>query len=122
MVFDNNPSLNCVTPCQISLTPGRHTLVATLAGHRQEQRILQVEEKKPTSLAVEMTAKQGFLTVESKIAGSPVFVNGKTTGRVTPASLTLDEGEYEIGVEIGGALKTQHVTVKDGGLMKVSIE
>jgi hypothetical protein len=122
VVFDNNPSLTCVAPCQIALTPGRHTLVATLAGHRMSQKIVTVEERKASSVSIEMVAKQGFVTVESKTAGSPIFVNGKRTDRVTPANLTLAEGEYEIGVEVDGAMKAQTVAVKDGGLMKVSLE
>jgi hypothetical protein len=122
VVFDNNPAVTCVAPCQIPLTPGRHTLVATLAGHRMAQKIVTVEEKKASSIAIEMVAKQGFLTVESKTPGSPIFVNGKKTDRVTPANLTLDEGEYEIGVEVDGVLKSQSVSVKDGNLMKVSLE
>jgi tetratricopeptide (TPR) repeat protein len=122
VVFDNNPSVTCVAPCQIGLTPGRHTLVATLAGHRMAQKIVTVEDKKASSIVIEMVAKQGFLTVESKTPGQAIFVNGKKTERVTPANLTLDEGEYEIGVEVDGVLKTQSVTVKDGNLMKVSLE
>ncbi len=49
-------------------------------------------------------------------------MNGKKTDRVTPASLTLDEGVYEIGVEVDGVMKSQSVSVKDGNLMKVSLE
>jgi len=122
VVFDNNPALTCVAPCQISLTPGRHTLVATLAGHRVTQKIVNVEEKKPSSVAIEMVAKQGFLTVESKTTGSPIFINGKKTDRVTPANLTLAEGEYTVGIEIDGVLKTQTVAVNDGNLMKIGLE
>lgn len=122
VVFDNNPAVTCVAPCQIGLTPGRHTLVATLAGHRLAQKIVTVEERKASSIAIEMVAKQGFLTVESKVSGSPIFVNGKKTDRVTPANLTLDEGVYEIGVEVDGVVKSQSVSVKDGNLMKVGLE
>jgi tetratricopeptide (TPR) repeat protein len=122
VVFDNNPAVTCVAPCQIGLTPGRHTLIATLAGHRMAQKIVTIEDKKASSIVIEMVAKQGFLTVESKTPGLPIFVNGKKTERVTPANLTLDEGEYEVGVEVDGVLKTQSVSVKDGNLMKVSLE
>jgi tetratricopeptide (TPR) repeat protein len=122
VVFDNTPSLSCVAPCQIPLTPGRHTLVATLAGRRDAQRIVTVEERKASSVAIEMVAKQGYLTVESKTAGSPIFVNGKRTQSVTPANLTLAEGEYVIGVEVDGVLKTETVAMKDGDLKKISLE
>jgi hypothetical protein len=122
VVFDNNPAIACVTPCRISLTPGRHVLAATLAGHRDAQKILQVDERKPSPVAIEMVAKQGFLTVESKTPGASIYVNGKRTDRVTPANLTLDEGDYDIGVEIDGAVKSEKVAVKDGGLQRVTIE
>jgi hypothetical protein len=122
VVFDNNPAVTCVAPCQIGLTPGRHFLDATLAGYRLTKKIFNVEDKKATSIAIEMVAKQGFLSVESKTPGLPIFVNGKKTDRVTPANLTLSEGEYEIGVEVDGVLKTQSVSVKDGTMMKVPVE
>jgi hypothetical protein len=122
VVFDSNPAIACVAPCQVLLTAGRHTLVATLAGHRMAQKIVTVEDKKASSIAIEMVAKQGFLTVESKTAGSPIFVNGKKTDHVTPANLTLDEGVYEISVEVDGALKSQSVSVKDGTLLRVTLE
>ena len=122
VVFDNNPAITCVAPCQIGLTPGRHFLDATLAGYRLTKKIFNVEDKKATSIAIEMVAKQGFLSVESKTPGLPIFVNGKKTDRVTPANLTLSEGEYEIGVEVDGVLKTQSVSVKDGTMMKVPVE
>jgi len=97
-------------------------LVATLAGRRDAQRIVTVEERKASSVAIEMVAKQGYLTVESKTAGSPIFVNGKRTQSVTPANLTLAEGEYVIGVEVDGVLKTDTVAMKDGDLKKISLE
>jgi hypothetical protein len=122
VVFDYDPSITCVAPCQIALTPGRHRLVATLEGHREALKILTVDEKKATSVVVDMVAKEGILTVESKPAGLPIFVNGKKTDRVTNATLTLMEGVYEIGVEVDGVLKTQTVSVKDGTLMKVPLE
>ncbi len=34
VVIDNDASLTCTTPCNLSLPPGRHTLVATLDGYR----------------------------------------------------------------------------------------
>jgi len=121
-IFDDNPTVTCAAPCQISLTAGRHTLVATLAGYRMAKKIVQVEEKKATSVMIEMVAKQGFVTVESATPGSPVFLNGRNTGRLTPATLPLNEGEYEVAVEVDGSLKTQKTTVKDGDFLKVSLK
>jgi hypothetical protein len=122
VVFDNDPSISCVAPCQIALAPGRHTLNATLAGHRVAQKIVTVDDKKASSVTVDMVAKEGWLTVESQIAGSPVFVNGKKTENLTPARLKLAEGEYVIGVEVEGVLKTQTVVMKDTSLMRISLE
>jgi len=119
VVFDDNPSLTCVTPCEIPLAAGRHTFKATMAGHRDVLKIFNVDKKlAPIEIALE--TKRGSLLVESAIAGSAIFLNGKKTDRVTPAQLTLDEGEWEVGVDVGGTMSVQKVPVKDGGLLKVT--
>jgi hypothetical protein len=68
---------------------------------------------------VSLDAKLGFVTVESKIAGLPIYVNGQKTDYLTPGRLKLREGVYKVSVEIDGNMVTQEVTVQDGALIKI---
>jgi tetratricopeptide (TPR) repeat protein len=118
VVFDKSPSLSCTTPCRLPLAPGRHTLLATLAGYRDALRIPTVD-KNAAPVEVTLEAKRGSLTVVSQIPGAAVFLNGKMTDKQTPASFTLGEGDYEVGVQVDGEMVVKKVSIKDSALVRV---
>ena len=66
-----------------------------------------------------MQAKTGTIYVTTPVAGARIYVDGKITGQATPANVVLGEGQHEIGVEAGGAMQKETVTVKDGDLKKL---
>jgi len=119
ITFDkDDPNLTprtCIAPCEVALTPGRHTLRATLSGYRGAARIVEVERDRQTVI-VELDAKRGSIWVDSNPVGLALSLNGKSTGKVTPARLLLDEGEYDLSVEIGGNPVIQKVSIQDGSL------
>jgi len=113
-------TVNCVAPCQAPLAPGRHTLHATLAGYRDAYRIFSVERDKAASaIEVSLDAKRGWLNVESEIPGAPVFLDGHNTGKRTPARFTLNEGTYEVGVDIDGRRSAQKITITDSDVVRL---
>jgi len=121
VTFDNYNNLNCTAPCQISLGVGPHTWRATHDGFRDDLGFYNIEKgKKPLPVNVTLDAKLGFVTVESKIAGLPIFLNGQKTEYLTPSRIKLREGLYKVSVEIDGNMVTQEVNMRDGALMKVS--
>jgi hypothetical protein len=119
IVFDDVSSLNCTTPCRMPLAPGRHTLLATLAGYQDALKVWTVD-KSASPVELTLVAKQGALTVESETPGAAVFLNGKKTDQQTPAQFTLAEGDYEVSIAVGGEMVVKHVAIKDGGLYRVS--
>jgi tetratricopeptide (TPR) repeat protein len=120
VAFDDHDSLQCTTPCQIFLAAGRHTWRATLSGYRDGLGVFTIEKgKKPSSVKVSLDAKVGFVTVESNIAGQPIFLNGQKTDYLTPSRLKLPEGVYKVSVEIDGKIAMQEVSVRDGAFIKV---
>lgn len=112
-------TLNCVAPCQPALTPGRHTLLATLAGYRDARRIFYVEKDKGAPVDVTLDAKSGWLNVESEIPGAPVFLDGVKTDKRTPARFTLSEGTHEVAVEVDARRSVKTVTITDNGLARL---
>lgn len=123
IVFDDiagasSPLTTCTTPCTVTLTPGRHSLRAGLAGYKEAHRIFEVSRKSPPVL-VDLDAKRGNVSIESSPAGLPIFVNSKGSGKNTPATLVLDEGEYEIRVGTGDDSLVKKVSVRDGAMLRV---
>ena len=111
VLVDGDPALRCLAPCELRLAPGRHSLLATLAGHHDEPRIFNVDKGKPLSMDLQLRAKMGYVKVETEAPGVAIYVNGKPAGKVTPAQLPLAEGQYEVGVEIDGQMRTAKVSV-----------
>jgi tetratricopeptide (TPR) repeat protein len=121
VTFGDDGNLNCTAPCQVALSAGRHPWRATLSGYRDTLGVFNIERgKKPPAVVVSLEAKRGFVSVESKIAGLPIFLNGRKTDNRTPTNLKLMEGGYQVAVEIDGKLATQDISVHDGALMKVT--
>jgi tetratricopeptide (TPR) repeat protein len=114
VLVDGDPALRCLAPCEFRLPPGRHSLLATLAGHHDEPRIFNVDKSKPFSMDVPMRAKMGYVKVETETPGMAIYLNGKPAGKVTPAQLPLPEGPYDVAVEIDGQMRTAKVSVMDG--------
>ena len=66
------------------------------------------------SLASAAYAANGSLKVTSFPSGAEVWVDGEDTGKVTPMSLSLSEGEHEVTVQIpniGWNPNTRTVTI-----------
>ena len=121
MVFvDDSSQLTCRTPCEIPLAADRHTLKSTVSGRRDILRIFEVVKGGNSPMELSFEAKQGTVLVQSDPAGARIYLNGAQTARITPDSLVLGEGQYEIGVEAGGSVATKPVTVKDGDLLRLS--
>jgi tetratricopeptide (TPR) repeat protein len=103
----------CVTPCEPPLAPGRHTLLAKLAGYRDFFQILNVEKGKASAFDLALDPKRGSVKVVTEIPGAPIFLDGKETGKRTPAVLPLNEGTYEVGVEVDGVRRVKKVEITD---------
>jgi tetratricopeptide (TPR) repeat protein len=108
VVFDSDSALSCKTPCNLPLSAERHTYVATLPGYRDWLGIVDAG-RKSDPINLDLEARSGQLMIVSNTPGAhfPIFLNGKSTGQQTPFKFTLDEGEYDIGVEIEGQMVVQ---------------
>jgi tetratricopeptide (TPR) repeat protein len=110
----------CVSPCATNLSAGRHTLFVTLAGYRERRKIFDVERSKlPPPVELTLEAKHGSLTVSSDVPGAPIFLNGEKTGKITPASFPLNEGSYEVAVEIAAKRSVKRVHIMDDSFAQV---
>ncbi|MGB9605958.1 MAG: serine/threonine-protein kinase, partial [Bryobacteraceae bacterium] len=117
VVFDGNPATKCTSPCTVALTPGRHTLAATLPGYRPEMRILEMTA--PRELFIPMSQQTGTVRIESEPPGAQILINGQPRPETTPATLVLPAGKYQVEVRKNGSRDQQAIEVKDGALLRV---
>jgi len=94
-----------VTPFDLAgLAAGAHTIVVSKSGYGQETRTVEVSAGSKSSLAVHLTALNSIMNVASEPPGASIFVDGKDTGHVTPAQITIEKGAHTVLVRKAGYL------------------
>jgi serine/threonine protein kinase len=112
--MDGRSDAECRTPCTLDAAPGRHSLAVVLPGHQVEHREFDVGSSPLELPAVVLRAPGGTLLISSVPSGAAILVNGQSTGKTTPAQLTLSPGSYRITVEHDGKQVSQVVQVRSG--------
>jgi hypothetical protein len=93
------------TPLMIgSLASGTYKITVSKPGFAPEVRSVQVAAGNRTSIDFKLTPLKGSVTVTGSPAGASVFINGKDTGKVTPAEFMLDPAVQNIVVRKAGFL------------------
>ena len=87
-----------------ALPPGTYKLTVSKLGYAPDTRSVQVNAGERAGLDVRLTAVKGFLNVAGSPAGASVLINGKDTGRVTPAALMLDPAVHNVVLRKSGYL------------------
>jgi serine/threonine-protein kinase len=120
-MLDGRTDAVCTTPCTLDALAGRHSITLKLAGHQTEQREFSVGSGPLELPIVVLRAPSGVLMLTSTPSGAAVLVNGRQTGKTTPAQLSLPPGNYRITVERDGLQTTQNVEVHGGmSYLKIS--
>ena len=105
--LDGN-TLAFLTPYTIAALPaGEHTVTLTKAGFAVERRSFQVRAAERSRLSVALVELGATLTVASDPAGGAILLNGKDTGKLTPASLLVRAGNYQVSVAKNGFLAVE---------------
>lgn len=100
------------------LAPGNYKLTFSHPGYATETRNIQISAGGRANVDVRMNAVKGFLTVGSSPVGASILIDGKETGRVTPAELLVDPAAHNIAVHKAGYLDANtHVTLAAGQSM-----
>ncbi len=86
-----------------SLASGQHTVVVSKPGYQSATRVIAVVVGKSTPLVVTLQAvAMATLSVSSQPAGAAILVDGKDSGKVTPAQLPMEAGEHKIALRKAG--------------------
>ena len=120
VVFDDDPSTRCKSPCNITLSAGRHTFVVTHAGYRDAHRIIEVP--RDAGLIVDLAKLMGSLSLITNPPGLTVIVDGAVQPQKTPANLSLAIGTHHVQVMKGTEKQEFTVDIRDGLLSSKLIE
>jgi predicted Ser/Thr protein kinase len=94
---------NWVTPFTAShLAAGNHTLVFTKAGYLPQSRMVESQSGKSIDVSAELTPAVSTLVVTSNPQGANVWIDGKDSGMVTPAQITVEKGAHRVTVKKAG--------------------
>jgi eukaryotic-like serine/threonine-protein kinase len=104
--IDGHSDPSWVTPYDMSaLLPGQHNVVISKPGFSTDSRSFEVAAGSKSFLSVQLSALTGTLSVNSDPPGAEIWMDGKDTGKTTPAQFTLDKaGTHSFAFKKGGYL------------------
>jgi eukaryotic-like serine/threonine-protein kinase len=101
--LDGRTDPSWVTPFALTgLTPGMHTVTVSKAGYSADTRTVNVASGSKAFVTSHLSQLTATLAVSSSPAGASVFIDGKNTGRVTPAQVPVDKGTHLVLVRKSG--------------------
>jgi len=81
-----------VTPFNLAgLNPGQHTLTISKPGYASDTRNIDVVSGSRSLISVQLAQFAATVAVTSDPAGVAIWMDGKDTGRVTPAQISVDK-------------------------------
>jgi eukaryotic-like serine/threonine-protein kinase len=90
--IDGRNEAGWVTPYNLTgLTPGQHTVTVTKPGYSSETRTIDVASASKSFLVVQLAPLSAAASITSEPTGAAIFLDGKDTGRVTPAQISVEK-------------------------------
>ncbi len=90
--IDGRSDPSWVTPFNLAgLSPGQHSVTVARAGYAPESRNIDVASGSKLFLVIQLAQITAAVAVSSQPAGAQIFIDGKDSGRVTPAQLSVDK-------------------------------
>jgi hypothetical protein len=112
-----------VTPFNLAgLNPGQHTLTISKPGYATETRSIDVGSGSKSFISVQLGQLTATVAVTSDPAGVAIWMDGKDTGRVTPAQITVDKaGNHSFAFKKQGYLdETTSANLQIGQTFRLS--
>jgi serine/threonine protein kinase len=94
-----------VTPFTLSgLDPGQHSITVSKAGYSTDTRTVDVVSGSKSFVVTHLAQLMATLSVTSSPAGANVYIDGRDTGKTTPAQVSVDKGQHVVLVRKPGYL------------------
>jgi len=94
---DGKSDASWITPFSLTnLEAGKHIISASKSGYTSEIRSVDVVAGGKASLLFHLTPMNALVVVNSTPPGAEVVIDGKPTGRVTPAQFAVEKGSHTV--------------------------
>ena len=104
--IDGKSDPSWVTPYNVTgVKPGQHSISVAKAGYSSEARAVDVSSGGKSFVVLHLAPINALLVLNSTPAGADVLIDGKTTGRVTPAQLAVEKGSHTVLLRKSGFLE-----------------
>jgi serine/threonine-protein kinase len=88
-----------------SLAAGSYKVTVSKPGYAPDIRTVQLSAGNRTAVNVQLTVVKGFLNVAGSPSGASVVIDGRDTGKVTPAVFVLDPAVHNVVLRKAGFLE-----------------
>jgi eukaryotic-like serine/threonine-protein kinase len=86
-----------VTPFTVTgLSPGKHIISVNKSGYSSDIHSIEVASGGKLSLAIHLSPINALVVVSSTPPGAEITIDGKPTGRVTPAQFAVEKGSHTV--------------------------
>jgi hypothetical protein len=124
-VFINGAKQSGQTPVTLPLAAGQYNLVLRLQGYDPYVGSVQVKENVQTPLNTKLSERFNnhiaWAQVTSDPPGAEVFVDGKSSGRFTPARVEIPAGTHTMTLKLIGFQPAKRiVSATEGGTVPVN--
>ncbi|MBZ5549052.1 MAG: PEGA domain-containing protein [Acidobacteriia bacterium] len=104
--LDGKSDPSWVTPFNLTgLSPGKHLISASKAGYSAEIRSVDVASGSKSFVVIHLAPSNALMLVNSTPTGAEVVLDGKNTGRVTPAQFAVERGSHTVVLRKAGYLE-----------------
>ncbi len=106
--IEGHPGQALRTPATVSGLPaGNYKVTLSLAGYASETRSVSLAGGTRAVTDVKLTPTKGTLSVGGNPAGAKIMIDGRDSGRLTPADFTLDPAVHQIVIRKEGYLDSE---------------
>jgi serine/threonine protein kinase len=101
--LDGKTDPSWITPFSLSgISAGPHTVTLSKAGYSTDTRTVDVASGNKSFVTSHLTLLMATLSVTSTPPGANVYVDGKDSGKLTPAQVSVDKGQHVVLVRKAG--------------------
>jgi PEGA domain len=113
--IDGRSDPGWVTPYAVTLYAGTHSIVVIKPGFSTQSQNVEVVASNRAAVSLNLSEMAAIAAVNSDPAGSSIYVDGRDSGKVTPAQLSLNKGSHTITVKrLGYFEASQSVDLNPG--------
>ncbi|MGB9238494.1 MAG: PEGA domain-containing protein, partial [Terriglobales bacterium] len=94
---DGKSDPSWVTPYNFAdLSPGKHIISVSKSGYTADIRSLEVIAGSKSSLMIHLAPANALMVVNSRPPAANIIIDGKPTGKVTPAQFAVEKGTHTV--------------------------